>query len=62
MIAESVDNFVIREARNATIVNAYLGVRVGYARNVDLYVGYGRSFTGDYWARDTVRVEVRLSY
>ena len=62
MIASSPDNFVIKDARNQTIVNAYLGLRVGYAQNVDLFIGYGRSFTGDFWARDMYRFEVRLSY
>jgi hypothetical protein len=62
MLASTADHFVVQEARNQTIVNAYLGLRMGYARNVDWYLGYGRSFTGQFWARDMFRVEVRLSY
>jgi hypothetical protein len=62
MLASSPDNFVVQEARNQTIVNGYLGLRVGYTQNVDLYLGYGRSFTGQFWARDMYRFEVRLSY
>lgn len=62
MAASSPDSFIIQDAHNQTIVNAYLGMRVGYARNVDMYLGYGRSLTGDFWARDMFRFEVRLSY
>ena len=62
MLASSPDNFVVQEARNQTIANAYLGMRIGYAQNVDLYLGYGRSFTGQFWSRETYRVEFRLSY
>jgi hypothetical protein len=62
MLATSADNFIIQDANNQTIVNAYLGLRVGYAQNVDLYLGYGRSLTGDFWARDNFRFEVRFSY
>lgn len=62
LVASSQDNFVVQDARDQTIVNAYLGVRVGYAQNVDLYLGYGRSVTGQFWARDMFRLEVRLAY
>lgn len=62
MVASSPDSFIIQDARNQTIVNAYIGLRVGYARNMDMYLGYGRSLTGDFWARDMFRFEVRLSY
>ena len=62
MVASSVDNFIIQEAHNQTIANGYLGVRIGYAQNVDLYLGSGRSFTGHFWARDMYRFEVRLAY
>jgi hypothetical protein len=62
MLASSPDNFVVQDARNQTIVNGYLGLRVGYAQNVDFYIGYGRSFTGQFWARDMYRFEVRFSY
>jgi Putative MetA-pathway of phenol degradation len=62
MIASSPDNFVIQDARNTTIANAYLGMRLGYGQNLDFYLGYGRALTGQYWARDMYRVEVRLSF
>jgi hypothetical protein len=62
MLASSPDDFVIQDARNQTIVNAYLGLRFGYGQNVDMFLGYGRAVTGEYWARDNFRFEVRLSY
>jgi hypothetical protein len=62
MVATSPDSFYIQDTRNQTIVNAYLGVRIGYAQNVDCYVGYGRALTGQYWAKDIYRIEFRLSY
>jgi Putative MetA-pathway of phenol degradation len=62
MLASSADNFVIQDARNQTVVNAYLGMRMGYGQNLDFYLGYGRTLTGEYWARDMYRVEVRLSF
>ena len=62
MIASSADSFVIQEARNQTIVNAYLGVHLGYGKNIDVYLGYGRSLTGDFWLRDTYRFQVSYSF
>ena len=62
MIASSPDTFVVQDAHGQTIVNAYLGLRCGFGRNLDFYVGYGHSLTGDYWQREVYRVEVRLSY
>ena len=55
-------------ARGATIVNAKVGVRIGfgqsqlgrpYPNRSDLYVGYGRPLTGEVWYRDMLRVEYR---
>jgi len=60
--AYSADNYVIEEAHGQTVANGYLGVRWGYGANLDFYAGYGRSFTGHYWSRDTMRFEVRYSY
>jgi hypothetical protein len=62
MIVSSPANYVVEEAHGQTIVNACLGVRLGYGRNFDVYAGYGRALTGDYWQRDTYRVEFRFSY
>ncbi len=62
MLASSPDNFEVQDARNTTIVNAYLGLRAGYGKSVDLYLGYGRSLTGQFWSRETYRFEVRFLY
>jgi hypothetical protein len=53
-----------------TIVNAKVGVRIGFGdllnpgwiSKSDLYVGYGRALTGDVWYRDIFRVEYRLRF
>ncbi|MCI0699505.1 MAG: hypothetical protein L0241_00270, partial [Planctomycetia bacterium] len=58
-----------------TIVNAKLGVRVGfgqlsncspyaspYLTRSDLYVGYGRALTGAVWYEDLLRVEYRMFF
>lgn len=62
MFANNAHSFVIESASGQTIFNAYLGVRFGYGQNLDLYLGYGRSLTGDYWNRDTYRFELRFLY
>lgn len=62
MVATAPDAFEIQDARNQTIVNAYLGIRAGYGKNVDFYIGYGRSLTGQFWARDMYRFEFRFLY
>jgi hypothetical protein len=61
ILANSPTNYVIENARNQTIVNAYLGLRLGYGP-IDLYLGYGRCFTGDQWMRDFYRAELRFVY
>jgi len=59
------------DAAGDTIVNAKLGVRVGFGPLVgpvanvsrsDLYVGYGRALTGDVWYKDMFRVEYSVRY
>jgi hypothetical protein len=55
-------------ASGDTIVNAKLGVRIGFGqagcggpfptRN-DIYIGYGRALTGDVWYKDILRLEYR---
>ena len=62
MIAPAPDSFTINEARNHTIFNAYFGLRMGYGKNIDWYIGYGRAITGDFWARDNYRFELRYSF
>jgi hypothetical protein len=61
---------VVQSASGDTIVNAKLGVRVGFGdmspwsllSQSDLYVGYGRALTGEVWYKDIVRVELRMRY
>ncbi|HZZ77372.1 MAG TPA: transporter [Gemmataceae bacterium] len=62
MQAFSPEAYIIQDARGECIVNTYLGLHLGYGPNIDLYMGYGRSLTGDFWNRDTYRVELRLLY
>lgn len=50
------------QGAEGTIVNVYGGVRIGLGDQMDLYAGYGRFVTGDYWYRDMWRVEFRLLF
>jgi len=55
------------DATGATIVNAKVGVRVGFGKKDcnssqtpnDIYVGYGRALTGEFWYKDMLRIEYR---
>jgi hypothetical protein len=58
-------------AAGDTIVNAKLGVRIGlgapalgtpYPTRSDLYIGYGRTLTGEVWYKDLLRLEYRLFF
>ncbi len=59
------------DATGDTIVNAKVGMRVGFGQSElgqlypsrsDLYIGYGRALTGEVWYKDMFRVEYRLFY
>jgi hypothetical protein len=62
LVLAAPDAYTIRDADGQTIVNGYLGLRFGFGSNIDFYTGYGRCFTGNSWARDFVRLEMRLMY
>jgi hypothetical protein len=55
------------DATGTTIVNAKLGVRIGFGEvedspvlsRADMYIGYGRALTGPVWYEDMFRVEFR---
>jgi hypothetical protein len=63
----------VLDAEGDTIVNAKLGVRIGFGRvdglggpfpspsptRNDIYIGYGRALTGEVWYKDVLRVEYR---
>lgn len=56
----------VLDAEGDTIVNAKLGLRVGFGkdecRNLyrnDVYIGYGRALTGEVWYKDVLRLEYR---
>jgi len=55
------DHGVISAAGD-TIVNAKLGVRTYFGRGSDIYIGWGRSLTGDRWYKDIYRVEYRFVF
>jgi hypothetical protein len=52
----------VKDASGETIINAKVGVRLGYGPYGNLYVGYGRALTGDWWYKDIVRVEYVLNF
>jgi hypothetical protein len=65
------DNTIAESASGDTIVNAKIGLRIGFgepaigqyfATRSDLYVGYGRALTGEVWYKDMFRVEYRFFY
>jgi hypothetical protein len=57
-------------ASGDTIVNAKFGVRTmlgkqmsnGILSRADVYAGYGRALTGDFWYKDIMRFELRVRY
>jgi hypothetical protein len=69
---ESIDfSPFLQDAAGATIVNAKLGLRIGfgqaapgtpYPTRSDLYIGYGRALTGEVWYQDLFRLEYRLFF
>jgi hypothetical protein len=52
----------VMDASGDTIVNAKIGVRTYFGRGQDVYVGWGRSLTGDRWYKDLFRVEYRIGF
>jgi hypothetical protein len=60
----------IKSAAGETIVNGKFGVRTqlgapmanGIISRADVYLGYGRALTGDFWYKDIVRAELRVRY
>src|SRR5262249_4263356 len=60
--ASSPTDFMVERAAGVTVVNAKVGMRVGWEDVFDVYVGYGRALTGLPWYRDLVRVELRWFY
>jgi hypothetical protein len=51
-----------KDASGDTIVNAKIGIRTYWGQSQDVYVGWGRSLTGDRWYRDLLRVEYRFIF
>jgi hypothetical protein len=58
----SPSGLVVEDADGVTVVNVKVGSRFILDENHDLYVGYGRSLTGDRWYRDILRVDLRLRF
>ena len=60
----------VQDASGDTIINGKIGVRFGFGEPVgvanlsrsDLYIGYGRAFTGEVWYKDVFRVEYALRF
>ena len=61
---------VVRDASGDTIVNAKIGLRLGFGEMLpqdffsrsELAVSYGRALTGDVWYKDILRVEYRINF
>ena len=52
----------VESAAGDTIVNLKTGLRISHSHRSSLYVGYGRSLTGDIWYRDIVRIDYRVTF
>lgn len=67
---ESTPLVPIQSAVGDTIVNAKFGIRTqlgkpvgnGLMSRADVYAGYGRALTGDFWYKDVIRFEMRVRY
>ncbi len=55
-------NVGVKSSGGETIFNAKAGVRAGWGKRGDVYLGYGHALTGDVWYKDIVRVELRVFY
>jgi hypothetical protein len=56
------DDHGVIHADGQTIVNAKIGIRTYFGSGSDIYIGYGRSLTGDRWYKDIYRVEYRITF
>jgi hypothetical protein len=52
----------IISAAGDDILNVKAGFRLGYGERASMYLGYGRSLTGDVWYKDIIRAELRISF
>ncbi len=67
--SDATENVVVDSAGH-TIVNAKMGVRLGFGETTepgllnrsDFFVGYARALTGDVWYKDALRVEFRYRF
>jgi hypothetical protein len=62
LVASSPTSYVIDNARSETVINGCLGLRFGFEKHMDFYVGYAHAFSGDYWQKDLFRLEMRFIY
>jgi hypothetical protein len=53
---------LVVSAAGDTIVNAKIGLRIGFGQRCDFYSGYGRALTGEVWYKDIWRTEFRLAF
>lgn len=53
---------VTEDADGDTIVNVKVGTRIALREDRDLYLGYGRSLTGDRWYNDILRADIRFKF
>lgn len=53
---------VTESARDRNVVNGMFGARVGCSDCFDIYGGYGVSLTGDRWADEQWRIELRFKF
>ena len=59
---DSPTTYSIQDAAGTTIINAMVGLRIGFGNQFDIYAGYGRGLTSEKWFQDNVRVELRIFF
>ncbi len=61
-VVHSGGNVEIESAAGDTILNAKLGVRIGFGDNQQVYAGFGQALTGDRWYDQVFRLEYRIMF
>jgi hypothetical protein len=55
-------DLISKSAAGDTIINAKMGLRLGFGDHSDLYIGYARALTGTVWYKDMFRIELRYKF
>lgn len=59
---QTLGGIVAEDAEGHTIINGKIGARLNVTDGMDVYLGYGRSLTGQRFYQDIFRAEVRFAF